>query len=307
MKKLLLLLLLGIGAAGIMSCQDQTGESSAEAETTTTATTTTAPVVMTTAAPETGEPAVTTTTAAYLTAEQIELVVDQQSVRATLCTAKMTNYNEVQKPYTFGYRVLAADTGEQCRILSTYDSEEDDKDAADLHWIDPNEKRTLNYDWADRYGELEDGRYILEVSIGTETVYPEDGGEAVQLPVVARAEFEVESAGFVPHIYIAPENVQNTGVVLTIENSVDAGRSYAFVYRLYDETTEPRKMLLRAFDADAQWTKNYYVKAGETMMLELNWRDKYGFLPDGKYVVEIELLADGEKEGKTYHASFELG
>lgn len=306
MKKLLLLLLLGISAVGIMSCQEQPDESSTEAETTTAAITTTTQPVTTTAASETEEPIVTTTEAAYLLAEDIEMFIDLQSVRASRCTAKMINHSEWQKPYTFGYRVLHAETGAPCRVLSTYDSEEDDKDAAETHWIKAGEKRELKYDWADRYGDLEDGRYILELALSTETVYPEDGGEAIQLPVVLRAEFEVESEGFVPHVFIAPEDIQPTGVVLTIENSVDAGRSYAFVYRLYDESSEPRKMLLREFDTEAKLSKNYYVKAGETMLLEINWRTKFGYLPEGQYAIEIEMLADGEKEGKTYHTTFEI-
>lgn len=305
MKKLLLLLMLGAAAAGIMGCQEQSAESSAETETTATAATTVTQSVTTSTATTAEETAVTTTAPQYLIAENLDMFVDVLSIRADRCSAKLTNLAEVQQSYTYGYRVLRADTGEQCRVLSSYDPEEDERDALDAHWIKPGEKRELKYDWTDRYGDLEDGTYILEIAVGTETVYPEEGG-VQYIPIVARAEFEVEATGFVPHVYIAPEDISSTGVVITIENSEDAGRSYAFVYKLYDESEEPRKVLLREFDLEARLAKNYYVKAGETMMLELNWRDNYGHLPEGIYAVEIELLADGEKEGKTYHATFEI-
>ena len=255
---------------------------------------------------KTAETSAPTTTETYQIAENMYMFIDLQSVRASKCTAKMTNHNAVQKPYTYAYRILNAETGEECRILSNYDPEEDDRDASEIHWINPEEKRTLQYDWEDRYGELEDGTYILELILDRTTVYPEDGGEGTVVPVVVRAKFEVESSDFVPHIYIAPEDVQPTGVVLTIENSPDAGRSYAFAYRLYDESAKPRKELLKVFDKETRLTMNNYVKAGETLMLELNWRDLYGNLLEGKYSIEMEMLADGEKEGKTYHADFEI-
>lgn len=307
MKKILLLVMLGAAAVGIMGCQEHTGESSAETEATTTAavTTTDTQPVMTTTAAQTEETAVTTAAAEYLIAENLDIFVDVLSIRADKCSAKLTNLAEFQQSYTYGYRVLYADTGRQCRVLSSYAPTEDEQDALEAHWIKPGEKRELKYDWTERYGELEDGTYILELAIGTETVYPEDGG-VEYIPIVVRAEFEVEAEGFVPHVYIAPEDVSPTGVVITIENSEDAGRSYAFVYKLYDESEEPRKVLLREFDLNAKLSKNYYVKAGETLMLELNWRDSFGHLPEGIYGVEIELLADGEKEGKTYHAEFEI-
>lgn len=315
MKRFALIFLLGFGAWGLMSCAETPviPELSAEAElpavTTTAADAETTAVTTATTAAETDAPAETTAAAEddteYQEAEDIELFVDITSIRAGRCTAKMINHDVVQRAYTYGYRVLDADTEQECRILSTYDPEEDEKDAKETRWIKPDEKRSLQYDWTDRYGDLTDGTYIIEVMLEKQTVYPEEGGEKT-VAFVARADFDVEAEGFVPNIYIAPGDVSPTGVTLTIDNSADAGRSYAFVYRLYDETAQPRKEMLKVFDKEARLSKNYYVKAGETMLLPFDWSQEYGPLLEGSYAIEIELLADGETEGKSYHVEFEI-
>ena len=308
MKNILMILLLCTGAWWLMSCQEQPDTESSVPEVTTAVTSEAEPAV-TTEAVTTAKPAETDApaeTEAYQIADNMDMFVERQSVRASRCTAKLTNHNDGQKPYTFAYRVIEEETGQECRILSNYDPEEDEKDAAEIHWINPGEKRALQYDWGKRYGDLADGTYILEVTLDHTTVYPEDGGAAAVVPVVVRAKFTVEASDFVPRISIAPEDVKPTGVVLTIQNAKDAGRSYAFAYRLYDEGVKPRKELLKVFDKETRLSKNNYVKAGETLQLELDWTDLYGYLLEGQYSIEIEMLADGEKEGKTYHADFEI-
>ena len=151
----------------------------------------------------------------------------------------------------------------------------------------------------------EDGTYILEALLGSTTEDPDDP-ESPQRKLVARAEFEMDSAGFVPQFIIDPEDINPQGIVLHIKNANDVPRYYAMTYHLYDESRTPRVELLGEIDKDAQLHGNNYMPAGGELVLVYDWSNSYGSLIEGEYVLEIPLLAEGEKEGKIYRIPFEI-
>ena len=288
MKALLCTLMLGLGILGLCSCAEQSEPESA-AETTAAVTTVTTKAVTTSAA------AVTTTEP--LPESRIEkdmqLRADADSVVPWGCTVELENRSDEKREYTRKCRILNAETGRECQIREGYADE-----TAKRFGIQPEETAELNLNWAEHYGDLASGKYLLQLIL--EESEDED-------PLVCQTEIEVTAEGYVPVLSIAPEDVKNTGVTLTIDNQTDVGRSYVYVYRLYDETGGQHRELLRMFDQEAQLNANNYAAPGETLKLTFKWSDTYGDLPDGSYRIEIEMLADGEEVGKTYHADFKIG
>ena len=147
--------------------------------------------------------------------------------------------------------------------------------------------------------------YILEAVLGSVAADPDDP-ESPQLRLVTRAEFEMDSAEFVPQLTIDPEDINPQGVVLTIKNAPDVGRNYSMIYRLYDESRDPRVLLLRKFDTETQMHGEHYMPPSGKLVLVFDWSNDYGSLIEGEYVLEVDLLADNEREGKVYRVKFEI-
>lgn len=299
MKKYLLMFLLCACAWGCAACagkqqadSEPAAESEETAETTAVTTTTTAETTTVT----------TTTTVDYLAASDMKLEVKTDTVRPAKCTAELKNTGSEAQHYTLDFRIYEKDGEKErlCKELEDYEPA-----AAQDRWLAPDETAELNYEWSARYGDLQDGTYILEALLGSTTEDPDDP-ESPQRKLVARAEFEMDSAGFVPQFIIDPEDINPQGIVLHIKNANDVPRYYAMTYHLYDESRTPRVELLGEIDKDAQLHGNNYMPAGGELVLVYDWSNSYGSLIEGEYVLEIPLLAEGEKEGKIYRIPFEI-
>ena len=306
MKKRSLIPILCAGALSLCCCGAKTPESSTDesaADTAETIVTTT----VTTLPREYAENEVTTTATdapvqddapkdAYEVVSDLTLSVVEKSVRPYKCEAELTNHKDTDQHYTFDFRILYGDSETECEELADYQP-----DPYEERYIHPEETRTLKYDWTKRYGQLPDGDYTFEILL--DTVTDGDDEDAPKTYIVCRTPLTIVSDGFVPKLYFADGAVSASGVTLTIENTPDAGRSYCLLYRVYDAD---HNELLRIPDTQAQLNGIGYVNAGETMQLTFNWRDSYGYLPIGDYTLVIELLADGEKEAKSYSIPFEI-
>lgn len=134
----------------------------------------------------------------------------------------------------------------------------------------------------------------------------EEPKEPVIIRMVAQAEFEINSDGFVPRLIVSPESIKPEGCVVTIKNSPDAARDYGMVYRLYDETDGKHTQLFRQLDTDAKVDKNYHMEPGESITLKYRWVDFYGYLLEGDYAIEVDLLTEGEHEAVPYRATFTI-
>ena len=299
MKKYLLMFLLCACAWGCAACagkqqadSEPVSESEETAETTAVTTTTTAETTTVT----------TTTTVDYLTASDMKLEVKTDTVRPAKCTAELKNTGSEAQHYTLDFRIYEKDGEKErlCKELEDYEPA-----AAQDRWLAPDETAELNYEWSARYGDLQDGTYILEALLGSTAEDPDDP-ESPQRKLVARAEFEMDSAGFVPQFIIDPEDINPQGIVLHIKNANDVPRYYAMTYHLYDESRTPRVELLGEIDKEAQLHGNNYMPAGGELVLVYDWSNSYGSLIEGEYVLEIPLLAEGEKEGKIYRIPFEI-
>lgn len=304
MKRDLLAVLLCAAACVLIGCGQNTAESSDTPETTEAATETTE-ATTTTVTTTTVETTVTTTTAKpeYLLAENIALAVDAGSVRAAGCTYTLTNNGENNQSYTKKYRLLDPETEKELTLQP--DAEEQSDQAAGV--IAPGGSAELTAQWEKRYGTLTDGVYLLEAEL--EQVKEESADESSDaeprvLPKVVRAEFEINSEGFVPRVYIDPETVTPEHCVVTVKNSPDVGRSYTMIYRLYDETGASRVELLREIDTEARLHNISHIEPGETLELKFNWRESYGSLLEGHYAIEIDLLPDGGGDASSYRAEF---
>ncbi len=299
MKKYLLMFLLCACAWGCAACagkqqadSEPVSESEETAETTVVTTTTTAETTTVT----------TTTTVDYLAASDMKLEVKTDTVRPAKCTAELKNTGSEAQHYTLDFRIYEKDGEKErlCKELEDYEPA-----AAQDRWLAPDETAELNYEWSARYGDLQDGTYILEALLGSTAEDPDDP-ESPQRKLVARAEFEMDSAGFVPQFIIDPEDINPQGIVLHIKNANDVPRYYAMTYHLYDESRTPRVELLGEIDKEAQLHGNNYMPAGGELVLVYDWSNSYGSLVEGEYVLEIPLLAEGEKEGKIYRIPFEI-
>ena len=299
MKKYLLMFLLCACAWGCAACagkqqadSEPVSESEETAETTAVTTTTTAETTTVT----------TTTTVDYLASSDMKLEVKTDTVRPAKCTAELKNTGSEAQHYTLDFRIYEKDGEKErlCKELEDYEPA-----AAQDRWLAPDETAELNYEWSARYGDLQDGTYILEALLGSTAEDPDDP-ESPQRKLVARAEFEMDSAGFVPQFIIDPEDINPQGIVLHIKNANDVPRYYAMTYHLYDESRTPRVELLGEIDKEAQLHGNNYMPAGGELVLVYDWSNSYGSLIEGEYVLEIPLLAEGEKEGKIYRIPFEI-
>ena len=299
MKQYLLLLLLIVCALGCAGCAGH-AETDPEPDSAAEETAETSPVTTTAARPTTT--VTTTTTADYQLAPDLKLQVKTDTVRPSKCTASLYNKGSEAQHYTLDYRIYEKDGSniKLCKELEDYEPP-----VTQDRWIAPEEIAELSYDWSKRYGDLQDGTYILEAFLGVVRTDTDDETSA-QLRLVARTEFEMDSSGFVPQFIVAEDDINPEGIVLTIKNSNDAARWYAMTYHLYDESRTPRVQLLEEIDKEAQLHGNNYVPAGGELLLVYDWSKTYGSLVEGKYVLEIQLLADGEKEGKTYRIPFEI-
>jgi hypothetical protein len=304
MKKRSLIPMLCGAALLLCSCGEKTPESSVSeetAETTAVTTTTTLPREYAEGETTSATTAVTeaddTPKTLYLTADDITLSVLGDTVRPYKCEAEITNHGEEKQKYTFDFRILYAGTETEYTELPEYEA-----DPYEERYIEPEETRTLKYDWTKRYGQLPDGEYTFEVLLGKVKDEEEDE-DAPEKYRVCRTEFTVVSEGYVPKVYFREGDVSASNATLTIENTPDAGRSYCLIYRVYDAD---HNEIIRMPDTKAQLNGIGYVKAGEIMQLEFNWRDSYGILPNGEYSLVIELLADGEKDAKSYSIPFTI-
>ncbi len=298
MKKYLFMFLLCACAWGCAGCAGNSAESEQEpAETADTAAVTT--TVTTTAATT----VTTTTTADYLAASGVKLEVKTDTVRPSKCTAELTNNGDAERAYTADYRIYQVDGENEklCGELPDYEAPE----KTDTRYIAAGETKEIELDWGKRYGDLQDGRYVLELML--EKVHAdEEDPDSPMLRLVTRAEFEMDSEGFVPQFYIDPEDINPEGIVLHIKNSPDAARKYGMVYRIYDESRDPRVELLREIDQEARLYNDYYIEPGAEMVRVYDWSTLYGPLIEGEYILEIELLVEGETDPKTYRIPFEI-
>lgn len=305
MKAYMIPVFLCIGACFLMGCgESSVPDDTAQTETTAAAVTTASTTVTTT----TESTTVTTTTKPdYLLAEDIVPEIDPATLRTTKCKVKLTNQGENNQPYTKNYRILDHETGQELRLIS-----EDDKpkSSAAEGVIGPGGWTEINVDWEKRYGSLQDGLYLLEIEL--EQATDPDGtensdAEPVMRRKVVRTDLEIDSAGFEPRLSIDPATVTPQGCTLTVKNSPDTGRSYSMVYRIYDESSAPRRELLRELDEEARIAGNYHMDPGGSLTLVYNWRESYGSLLDGSYVLEIDLLPEDGTPAKAYSASFVIG
>lgn len=301
MKKYLMMLLLCACAWVCAACAGKTegGSESGQEQTETSAETT----AVTTTKTQTETTVTTTTAVDYLIAEDMKLNVKTDTVRPSKCTAELTNSGDAGRPYTMEYRLYSVrDDGEVLYHEMPDYTEKEQKAAKN---IAPGETIELEFDWAKRYGDLTDGTYILEVTL--ERVRADEEDETSPLVrQTARAKFTEKTEGYVPQFIVDPENIKPTGITLTIQNAKDTGRTYAPVYSLYDESRSPRITLISDIDRAVQLSGNNYMPAGGQLVLNYDWSDTYGSLLNGEYVLEISLLADGEKEGKIYRVIFEV-
>lgn len=336
MKRLFILLPAVLCIAALAACSNETAEESAAETTTTAATETTAATTETTTTETTT--VTTTTTPDYQVVKDMLLEADPLTARPTSCTFTLTNNTEERQPYTTGYRIYNAESGQ---LLGRRTGEED----ADVKTkaLGVGESATINADWTELYGTLEDGTYIFELELSREEIVEEEAEEeseadskedsksdskeesktdskddseaeeAEEAPkepqfirMVVCAEFEINSDGFVPRLTIAPESVKPEGCVMTVKNSPDATRDYGMVYRLYDETGGQHTQLFRQLDMDAKLDKNYHMEPGESIVLTFKWSDIYGSLLEGDYAIEIDLLTEGDSQAVPYRASFTI-
>lgn len=302
MKGYMIPALLCIGACFLIGCgESSVPEDSAQTETTAAAVTTAATTVTTTTETTT---VTTTTKPDYLLAEDIVPEIDPATLRTTKCKVKLTNQGENNQPYTKNYRILDHETEKELRLIS---EEDKPKSSAAEGVMGPGGWTEINADWEKRYGSLQDGLYLLEIEL--EQVADPDSAEdsdadPVMLRKVVRTDLEIDSAGFEPRLSIDPATVTPQGCTLTVKNSPDTGRSYSMVYRLYDESSTPRKELLRELDEDARIAGNFHMDPGGTLTLPYNWRESYGALLEGTYVIEIDLLPEDGTPAKAYSATF---
>ncbi len=280
--------LLCLGTLALSACSGQSSAAAEPAETTTTAAETTVTTAETTVT-------VTETTAPplcdFTIAEGLTLEVDAESVRDSRCTLRLTNTGSSIQSYQDDYRIINAATGqplEDYRFM--------DEVTVKTMKIKPGETIEIHAEWAERFGRLKGGDYEFELLLSLD----EETGERT----VCRAPFSVVESVFTPTITILPETVKPSGLTLHVQNSDDAGRSYGLAYRIYEK--ESGRLMARITDRQAKISKNYYMKPGGSLTLELNWKDGFGSLLSGTYTVEIELLEDGSDTARTYQADFEI-
>lgn len=298
MKKLLTAALSCAALLSLSACGEARKiQNSASDETTTAVTQTTAATSATTT---TATTAITAPPLSDFTeAEGLTLEADEFSVRDSGGTFKLTNNSGGLRNYRLDYRLIEADSGREVRVVRSVEDEEEQKKKNKTINIAAGETKEINADWSERYGFLKGGDYIYELLISMD----QQSGERV----VCRAPFTVVEAVFTPVLSIDPETVTPEKLTLTIRNSDDCGRSYGLAYRMIavaEDGTE--SILFRVTDMQARVKKNYHVAAGGTLELVLDWREKFGSLLEGKYAIEIELLADGSDTPRTCRAEFEI-
>ncbi len=301
MKHYLLMMILAVCALCCAGCAGN-AEDSPEPDS---AAETTASSAVTTTATEPTTTVTTATTVDYLVASDMKLTVKTDTVRPSKCTAELTNSGSAEgRPYTAEYRIyeVSGDAEKPCAELPDYEAP---AQQGDVKWLAPEQTAEIPLDWGKRYGDLQDGTYILEITQENVPSDPDDP-DSPKVRLVVRTEFEMDSSGFVPQFIVAEDDINPEGIVLTIKNSKDAARWYAMTYHLYDESRTPRVELLEEIDKDAQLHGNNYMPPGGELVLVYDWSKTYGSLVEGEYVLEIQLLADGEKEGKTYRIPFEV-
>ena len=289
MKKLPAAALACAGMLCLSACGKQREIMNAATEETTTAVTgTTVTTTETTAV-------TTTTTAAppladFTEAEGLKLEAVADSVRDNGGKFELTNESGGVRSYRSDYRLIEAETGREVRVISSAaDGEEENGKKQDKALnIAANETKEIEADWSARYGMLSGGDYIYELLISMD----QGSGERV----VCRAPFTVVESVFTPTLSIDPSTVTPEKLTLVIRNSDDCGRSYALAYRMiaFDENGR-ETILFRVTDMQARVQKNYHVDPGGTLELVLDWREKFGPMVEGKYAIEIELLADGAR------------
>lgn len=311
-----LMLLPAVGCLlGFAACSNAAEQS--DAETTAPAATTASTVTTVTTMTETTT-VTTTTTVDYQIAENASLEADIASARPTSCTFTLSNQGEENLTYTHGFRIYRMDTGQLLNENSHAETEPDLKARS----LAPGESTEIEADWTDLYGVLEDGSYLFELELSREELDDDtqdsdssasdsdaEHAETTE-PFVIRnvvcALFEINSEGFAPRLSIAPETVKPDGCVLTIQNAPDAVRDYGLVYRLYDETDGKHEQLFRQLDMDAKLDKNYHMEPGQMLTLKFNWNDIYGSLLEGDYVIEVDILTEGEEEAIPYRVPFTI-
>lgn len=300
MKKNLFMFLLCVCAWGCVGCA---GNSADSAESDLESAESTEATAVTTTTPEATTTVTTTTTADYLMASGVKLEVKTDTLRPSKCTVALTNEDSEQRAYTMNYRIyeVSDDAEKLCYERADYQA----KPQEDAKYLAPNETVELQLDWSDRYSDLPNGTYIMELMLERVASDPKNPA-AKMLRSVVRSEFEMDASGYMPTLTINPEDVTPEGVILRVKNSTDVGRWYAMTYHLYDESRTPRVEMVQEIDYAAQLQGNNYMPPGGTLELAYDWSDSYGSLLEGEYVLEISLLAENEKKGKIYRVKFEI-
>ncbi|MBQ8922823.1 MAG: hypothetical protein IJ060_11825 [Oscillospiraceae bacterium] len=279
--------ILCLSALALSACAEESSIAPAPAETTSTSAETTVTTTETTVTvTQTAPPLADFTVAEGLTLEAVE-----DSIRDDRCTLRLTNTGGSTRSYQNEYRLIDAATGQPVRVINSLDEMQ-----TKTMQIAPGETKEIQADWSERYGRLAGGDYEYELLLSLN----EGTGERT----VCRAPFTVVESVFTPTLTIVPGTVKPNGLTLQVQNSDDAGRSYGLAYRIYEQ--ESGRLMVRITDTQAKISKNYHVKPGEMLTLELNWKDGFGSLLAGAYTLEIELLEDGSDAARTYRADFEI-
>jgi len=206
----------------------------------------------------------------------------------------LTNNSDGLRNYHTDYRLVDAETGCQLKIVNPADETEDKTKK-----IAAGESAEIRADWSERYGRLKGGTYCYELLISMDG---ESGNR-----VVCRSEFTVNEAVFTPVLSIDPETVTDHSLTLVVQNSSDCGRSYGLCYRMIGFDANGKEFIMfRVTDTQARVEKNYHMNAGGMLSLDLNWREKFGAMVEGRYMIEIDLLADGTDTARQYRAEFEI-
>lgn len=294
MRKLFIAALACAGMLGLSACgeareiqnsasEEQTTASSAATTVTTTATAVTTTVTST--LPPLSD---------FTETEDLKLEAKENTVNDEGGVFCLTNQSGGQRTYQTDFRIIDAATGAQVR---TYPAAEEEKQKPKK--IAAGETVELKVNWYDRCGRLKGGDYYYELLISMD----QQSGNRI----VCRAPFSLVEAVFTPVVTIDPDSITPEKLRLHIQNSNDCGRSYGLAYRMliFDENGR-ESVLFRVTDTEARVKKNYHMDAGGSLDLVCDWTKQYGSLLEGKYAIEIDLLADGSENAKAFRAEFEI-
>ena len=91
---------------------------------------------------------------------------------------------------------------------------------------------------------------------------------------------------------------------IVLAAAVVAGLLAAFLTGSYISSRE--RALQAEKEAFNRLYNDYYIEPGAEMVRVYDWSSTFGSLVEGEYTLEIDLLTEGESEGKTYRIPFEI-